>query len=89
MTIKEINDYAEENDVQILLFSSPDYENSIMGISSDNRVIYDYDKMVEDLMTNENLSEIDAIEFIEYNTIRSLAYYEKSPIILQIKNYYK
>lgn len=89
MTIKEINDYAEENDVQILLFSSPDFENSILGISSDNRAIYDYDKMVEDLMTNENLSEIDAIEFIEYNTIRSLVYYEKSPIILQIKNYYK
>lgn len=40
-------------------------------------------------MKLEDLSEIDAIEFINYNTIRSLSYYEKAPIILETKHFYK
>ena len=31
------------------------------------------------------ISYEDAIEFIDYNTIRSLSYYDKAPVILQIK----
>lgn len=89
MTVQEVNDYAESCDKTILMFSNPDFAGAIIGISSDDRVIYDYDKMIQDLMQTEDLSEIDAIEFINYNTIRSLPYYDNAPIILQIKNYYK
>lgn len=89
MTVQEVNDYAESCDKTILMFSNPDFASAIIGISSDDRVIYDYDKMIQDLMQTEDLSEIDAIEFINYNTIRSLPYYDNAPIILQIKNYYK
>ena len=89
MTVQEVNDYAESCDKTILMFSNPDFASAIVGISSDDRVIYDYDKMIQDLMQTEDLSEIDAIEFINYNTIRSLPYYDNAPIILQIKNYYK
>ena len=89
MTVEEVNNYADVNEIDILLFSNPDFPNSIIGISSDDRVIYDYDLMVQDLMKLENLSEVDAIEFINYNTIRSLPYYEKAPIILETKCFYK
>lgn len=89
MTVQEVNDYAESCDKTILMFSNPDFASAIIGISSDDRVIYDYDKMIQDLMQTEDLSEVDAIEFINYNTIRSLPYYDNAPIILQIKNYYK
>ena len=89
MTLQEVNDYAESCDKTILMFSNPDFASAIIGISSDDRVIYDYDKMIQDLMQTEDLSEVDAIEFINYNTIRSLPYYDSAPIILQIKNYYK
>ena len=85
MTIQEINDYAKENDVEIMLFSNPDFASAIVGISSDNRVIYDYDLMVKDLMNVDKISEIDAIEFIDYNTLRSLPYYSNSPIVLYVK----
>ena len=89
MTIEEVNNYADVNETDMLLFSNPDFPNAIIGISSDDRVIYDYDLMVQDLMKSEDLSETDAIEFINYNTIRSLPYYEKAPIILEIKHFYK
>lgn len=89
MTVEEVNNYADDNELEMLMFSNPDFPNSIIGISSDDRIIYDYDLMVKDLMKLEDLSEIDAIEFIEYNTIRSLSYYDKAPVILQVKNYYK
>ena len=29
-----------------ILFDNPDFDSAIVGISDDNRVIYDYDKMV-------------------------------------------
>lgn len=89
MTLEEIQEYSKVNEIELLLFSNPEFSNSIIGISSDNRVIYDYDLMVQDLMKTENLSEIDAIEFINYNTIRSLPYYENAPIILETKHFYK
>lgn len=87
MTLEEVNKFAEAEGEDIIAFSNPDYKNSILGISVDNRLIYDYDLMIKDLMETEDLSEIEAIEFIEYNTIRALSYYENAPIILQVKSY--
>ena len=53
-------------------------ENSKMIQNSE----YDYDKMVEWLMKKENFSQEDAIEWIDYNTIRALSYMgEKAPIV--------
>lgn len=46
MTVQEVNDYAESCDKIILMFSNPDFASAIIGISSDDRVIYDYDKMI-------------------------------------------
>lgn len=87
MTIEEVNSYAKDNEVDLVVFSNPDFDDSIIGISSDDRVIYDYDLMVEELMRKDKISETDAIEFIDYNTLRSLSYVVNSPIILQIKQY--
>ena len=66
-----------------LLFTNPSYDNSIIGISDTNRVIYSYDKMVEEYVSDNNCSVEEAIEFIEYNTIRALPYAgENAPIIM-------
>ncbi len=45
--------------------------------------MYDYDKMVEYLVETDNMSEEDAMEFIDYNTIRSLPYYQGAPIVFR------
>ena len=77
-----------EQEIEIKVFSCPSYKNSIIGISYDNRVIYDYDLMIEDLMKEEDLSYEDALDFLEYNTLRSLPYMgNDAPIILDTKQW--
>lgn len=78
--VKElIEEYGYED---VLIFSNPSYASAFIGVSDDNRAIYDYALMVEYLTTEEGWSDIEAIEFIEYNTLRALPYYEKSPIVM-------
>ena len=59
------------------------YDDALIGVSSDNRAIYDFDLMVEWLMKNEGFSETEAVEWIDYNTIRALSYMgSDAPIIM-------
>lgn len=45
--------------------------------------MYDYNLMVKSLMENDNMSDDEAVEFIDYNTVRSLPYAgEHAPIIM-------
>ena len=69
----------------------PDMENAIIGIDyTDQHVIYDFDLMVKILMDRDKMTEDETIEFIEYNHMGSLPYFNKdfAPIILmkEIKN---
>lgn len=65
-----------------VVFENPDYDSAIIGVTEDGRVAYDMDLMVKHLVDTEGMEEIDAIDFIEYNTIRSLPYVEKAPVII-------
>ena len=66
-----------------IVFDSMSYDGSIVGVTIDDRVVYDYDKMVEELMEDEGWSYEDATEWINYNTIRALPYLgENAPIIM-------
>ena len=66
-----------------IVFDNMSYDGSIVGVTTDGRVVYDYNKMVEELMQDEEWSYEDAVEWIEYNTIRSLPYAgENGPIIM-------
>lgn len=77
---KLITDYEYED---VIVFSNPDYASAFVGISEDNRAIYDYDKMVEFLIEEYDITDIEAIEFIDFNTIRALPYIgEGAPIIM-------
>lgn len=69
MVKMEIRDELPENSV---VFDNPSFDNSIIGYDSDGRVVYSFDDMVKELMDDEKMSELDAIEFIDYNTIGSL-----------------
>ena len=88
MTYDEVCVYAEENNIPIKLFDNPRYPNSIIGFTIDDRAIYDMEQMIVDLMEEDKMSYIDALEFIEYNTIRVLPYMGKdAPIILYTKEF--
>ena len=82
MNKETLDRVLEELDISAVAFNSPSYLNAIVGISHDDRLIYDYDKMVECLMEEDNMSMEEAIEFIDYNTLRALPYYPEGPIIL-------
>ena len=78
--VKELIEEIGYEDV--LIFSNPSYASAFVGISEDNRAVYDFDKMVEYLMEVEGWSDEEAVGFIEYNSIRALPYYPNSPIIM-------
>ena len=66
-----------------IIFENPDYDEAIVGVDTDGRVVYDFDLMVEFLMREDKISREDAMEFVEYNTIRSLGYVgEGAPIVM-------
>lgn len=58
----------------IVLFENPDYADAVVGISHDDRLIYSYAKMVEHLMRVDGITEEEAIDFIDTNTMRALPY---------------
>ena len=67
----------------VLLLDSYSYDDALVGVTEDGRAVYDFNKMVAWLMETEGLSKEEAIEWIEYNTIRALPYYgQEAPIIM-------
>ena len=65
----------------VVLFDSPSYVDACIGISEDNRAVYDYNKMVETLV-KDGMTTKEAEVFIEYNTLRALPYIPDSPIVI-------
>ena len=65
-----------------VVFENPDYDRGIVGVDTDGHVIYDFEIMVECLMDEDGMTYEEAVEFIEYNTIRALPYIPEHPIIL-------
>ena len=82
--LEELEQWRTENEYDdMLIFADPDYASAVIGISETGTLIYSHEKMVEWLMQNYELSETDAIEFIETNTIQTLAFGSgKCPVIL-------
>lgn len=74
-----IADMGYEN---AIVFDSPSYDGAIIGVSDDGRVIYDFEMMIQCLMDDEGMSEIDAADFISYNSIRAAAYIPNGPIVM-------
>lgn len=67
----------------VILFANFGYDDALIGITTDNRAVYDFELMVAWLMETEGWSQEDAIEWIEYNTIRALGYMgPNAPIIM-------
>lgn len=67
-----------------IVFENPDYDSAIIGYDmSNNRIVYDFELMIQDLINNDNMTYDDAVEFIHYNTLRAIPYAgEMAPIVL-------
>ena len=91
MINQKVRDYLDETVDECMLFEDPAFDNSIIGISDDGmHVIYDYEKMVKEFIDDNNISDddgegiMDAVDFIDYNTIRALNYTDadNKPIVV-------
>ena len=60
-----------------------DYITAVIGQDRiSGRVVYDYEKMIEYLREQNGMDYEDAVEWIDYNTIRALPYFPNSPYII-------
>lgn len=67
----------------IKFFVNYSYDDALIGVSNDGRAVYDYNLMIDWLMNEEGWSDEEAIEWIEFNTIRALPYMgSDAPIIM-------
>lgn len=82
--LEEVKEYLVANGYEdAVVLEEPDYVTAIIGISNTGQVVYDYDLMVKHLVKKDNMSEDEASEFIDYNTMRSIPYMgEKAPIVV-------
>lgn len=73
-----------DNDLEgTAYFTGDDYDTAILGYTDDGRLVYSYEKMVEWLVENDNMTSDDAVEWIDYNTIRAIPYMgEKAPVVV-------
>jgi hypothetical protein len=58
----------------VIYLTNYSYDDALIGVSNDNRAIYDFELMIMWLVENEDFTREEAIEWIEYNTIRALPY---------------
>lgn len=89
--VDEIIDYVTEENPEALMFRDPDFYTAIIGYYFNEMdlpvLVYKYDAMVESLAAEYEDSEdpyMDAIEWIDYNTLRTLPYMDAKgrPIII-------
>lgn len=80
--MKNVDKLREYTDEPVVVFDNLDYDSALIGITEDNRAVYDYDLMIKYLMDTQGWDETESIEWIEYNTLRALPYVQGSPIIM-------
>ena len=76
---------------EVMLFETPSYDDAILGVTEEGNVCYSYEKMVESL-SKDDMDVTEAIEFIDYNTVRALQIYRSNndkhwPIIVYDDEY--
>lgn len=84
MINKEVREDLDFSAEGAKLFDNPSYDNSIIGTTTDGRIVYNYDMMIVEYSDDNNCSFEEAREFIDYNTIRALDYMsdDKLPIVM-------
>jgi hypothetical protein len=85
LTLAELKKKIIEDEVgEVVVFDCPDYADAFVGYTDgeeNQRAVYEYNKMVEHLVA-DGMTYEDAVEFIDYNTLRAMPYYPEGPIII-------
>ena len=74
MTRETLSEYIGEDAVVL----EPEmYDEAIVGVDQDGRVIYSFDKLIQVLTSNDDMTEEDAVDWIDFNIVRSIPYWGK------------
>lgn len=74
-TVDELREYLEaQGHEDTIFFENPSFVKAITGITDSEQLIYDYNLMIEAAMEEEQWEAEEAIEWIDYNTLRSIPY---------------
>jgi hypothetical protein len=66
-----------------VLLDGPEFDGGLVGVTTDGRLVYSYDKLAEALCEANRWSREDAIDWIEFNTICSLPYVgPRAPVVM-------
>lgn len=68
-------------DETTIVLRNPSYRPAIVGSTDDGALVYDYSKMVQYLIDTDHMTEEEAVEFIDYNTMRAIPYFASSGIV--------
>lgn len=82
-SVEELCEFLEaQGHEETVFFEHPSMVKAITGITDSGQLIYDYNLMIEAAMEEEGWTCEDAIDWIEYNTLRSIPYMGSShPIV--------
>ena len=83
---RAVERYCEDHEIEegIIMLDRPAFDNSIVGITDTGRLVYDQKKMIEELMEDEDWTEAEAWDWMDYNTMRAIPYMgEGRPIIIE------
>ena len=66
-----------------VVLEGDEFATAVVGVSNDGRVVYDYDQMMNCLVDTQHMSEDEALEWLESNTLRAIDYMgPKAPIVV-------
>lgn len=82
MIDNDVRGMISEGYPEAILYDNPSFDKSIIGVSDDDRVVYSYSKMVKEMMEDDPISEEEAEDFINYNTLRANSYVLNPPIVV-------
>lgn len=63
---------ADNGYEDVMIFSGDSYDTALIGVDENDRAVYDYDEMCAWLMRRDGCTRLQAMEWIECNTLRSM-----------------
>ena len=82
---EKLKEYVLDEEIldKIVVLEGDEYADGAIGITEDNRVAYSYSKLVESLARVYGTEE-DAIEWLDFNTLRSIPYIESQGLLAPV-----
>jgi len=84
MNHQELKDFLAERYGDGIVILEPEYyDEAIVGTDQAGRLIYSYEKLIETISSHDGMTYEDAMEWVDYNTLRAIPYMgEFAPIIM-------